>query len=102
MSSRSSISAANARAARKPRKAKPRSRKSPGIPPPVQFDLSKLPDDALLASVEVAAYLRKSVATVSAWRQNPNHALVWERVPPDDGVPRYRAGNLRRYMAGKS
>jgi hypothetical protein len=68
-----------------------------GVPPPPIFSLAELPDDALLTEMETAAVLRHSTNTMAAWRRQSNHPLAWEALP--GGFVRYRAGNVRRYVA---
>ncbi|MGV7216001.1 hypothetical protein [Bradyrhizobium sp. UFLA05-112] len=88
------------RAARKPRvpNKKPRIQKS-GTPPPPAFDLDALPDSAFLTSEEVASVLRRSIATVRFWRQDPDHPLRWEYI---DGKPLCRVRVLRGYIADRT
>jgi hypothetical protein len=50
-----------------------------------------------LTEAEVAAVGRWSTNTVAAWRQKPDHPLKWELVA--GRFVRYRAGDLKRYMA---
>jgi hypothetical protein len=68
-----------------------------GVPSPPSFSLKDLPDDTQLTEREVAGYGRWSTNTVQSWRQDPDHALKWEVVA--GRFIRYRAGNLRDYMA---
>ena len=65
-------------------------------PPPAQFSLAELPDDALLTQREIAAVLRVAVSTVETWRRR-GHSLKWARV--GSGLIRYRAGDLRHFLA---
>jgi hypothetical protein len=75
---------------------KPRVRKGTfGIPPPLKFDFDALPAGAWLTSDEVAAVLRRSKATLPAWRTDPNHALKWTRI---DGKPLYRVRDVRSFI----
>jgi hypothetical protein len=55
-----------------------------------------LPDDALLTQREVAAVLRVAVSTVETWRRR-GHSLKWATV--GGGLVRYRAGDLRKFLA---
>jgi phage terminase Nu1 subunit (DNA packaging protein) len=55
-----------------------------------------LPDDALLTQREVAAVLRVAVSTVETWRRR-GHPLKWATV--GGGLVRYRAGDLREFLA---
>ena len=74
---------------------KPRVRKGTfGIPPPPKFDFDALPDSAWLTSDEVASVLRRSKATLPAWRTT-NHALKWTRI---DGKPLYRVRDVRSFI----
>jgi hypothetical protein len=68
-----------------------------GTPPPASFSLQDLPADAQLTEAEVAAVGRWSTNTVAAWRRRPGHPLRWELVAGK--YVRYRAGDLKRYMA---
>src|SRR5262249_22764498 len=65
-------------------------------PPPAQFSLAELPDDALLTQREIAAVLRVAVSTVETWRRR-GHPLKWATV--GSGLVRYRAGDLRHFLA---
>jgi hypothetical protein len=92
---------ADARAARKPRKAKLRKARSrrAGVPPPVKFDLDALPDSAFLTSDEVAGIMRVSISTPRAWRQDKDHPLQWGYV---NGKPSYTVRSMRKYIAHTS
>jgi hypothetical protein len=68
-----------------------------GVPPPADFSLAVLPDDALLTEFEVASVLRVSTNTLGPWRRQPDPPLPWEILP--NGFIRYRAGALRAYLA---
>jgi DNA-binding transcriptional regulator YdaS (Cro superfamily) len=68
-----------------------------GVPPPADFSLTALPDDALLTEFEIASVLRVSTNTVSSWRRQLDHPLAWEVLP--NGFIRYRAGALCFYLA---
>jgi len=85
------------------RKEKRKSRKGTfGIPPPPKFDFDALPDSARLTNDDVAAVLRRSKATVPAWRADPNHPLgprAWEYI---DNKPLLRAGTMRAFMASRT
>jgi hypothetical protein len=70
---------------------------SRGLPPPAQFDLDLLPDSTLLTECETAAAGRFSRNTLQAWRRLPKHALRWTVVGA--GYIRYRAGDLKRFLA---
>src|SRR5262249_36779335 len=67
------------------------------VPPPVTFSLSELADDCLLTEREVAAIGRWAVSTVETWRRR-GHPLKWVHV--GQGHIRYRAGDLRQFLAG--
>jgi hypothetical protein len=64
-------------------------------PPPAQFSLAELPDDALLTQREIAAVLRVAVSTVETWRRR-GHPLKWATV--GSGLVRYRVGDLRHFL----
>jgi hypothetical protein len=64
-------------------------------PPPAQFSLAELPDDAMLTQREIAALLRVAVSTVETWRRR-GHALKWTAI--GSGLIRYRAGDLRNFL----
>ena len=65
-------------------------------PPPAQFSLAELPDDALLTQREIAAVLRVAISTVETWRRR-GHALKWATV--GSGLIRYYARDLREFLA---
>src|SRR5262252_3919874 len=66
-------------------------------PPPTDFSLASLADDALLTEFEVAAILRVSTNTLGSWRQQPGHPLRWRALP--NGFIRYTAGHVREFLA---
>ena len=66
-------------------------------PPPTDFSLASLADDALLTEFEVAAILRVSTNTLGSWRQQPGHPLRWRALP--NGFVRYTAGHIREFLA---
>jgi hypothetical protein len=68
-----------------------------GVPPPANFSLAALPDDALLTEVEVAAIGRWSTNTVAFWRRDPDHPLKWMTI--HGGRVRYQAGNVKAFIA---
>jgi DNA-binding transcriptional regulator YdaS (Cro superfamily) len=68
-----------------------------GVPPPSDFSLAALPDDALLTGYQVGALIQVSTNTIQSWRRQPDHPLEWEALP--NGLVRYRAGTLRAYLA---
>ena len=68
-----------------------------GVPPPADFSLAALPDDALLTEYQVGALIQVSTNTIQSWRRQPDHPLEWEVLP--NGLIRYRAGTLRGYLA---
>jgi hypothetical protein len=68
-----------------------------GAPDPLTYDLEQLPDSALLSGFEAAAAVRRPIATLEAWRLNPNHPLRWRRVA---GRPLYEVGSIRKFLQG--
>ena len=68
-----------------------------GVPPPADFSLAALPDDALLTEYQVGALFQVSTNTTQFWRRQPDHPLEWEILP--NGLIRYRAGAVRAYLA---
>lgn len=68
-----------------------------GTPPPPPFDLTQLPNSALLTEYEVAALARISTNTLAAWRRRSKHPLQWFTLP--GGFVRYRAGDVKMYLA---
>src|SRR5262249_31486880 len=68
-----------------------------GVPPPADFSLADLADDALLTEFQVGALFQVSTNTIQSWRRQPDHPLAWETLP--NGFVRYRAGALRYYLA---
>jgi hypothetical protein len=71
-----------------------------GKPPPASFSLAELHDDTQLNEHEVAAIGRWSISTVSSWRRQPDHPLLWDLVAGK--YVRYRAGDLKNFMAGSA
>src|SRR6516165_3354209 len=69
-----------------------------GVPPPADFSLAALPDDALLTEYQVGAFIQVSTNTIQSWRRQPDHPLEWEVLIPN-GLIRYRAGAVRAYLA---
>jgi hypothetical protein len=65
-------------------------------PPPTNFSLASLADDALLTEFEVAAALRLSTNTLGAWRKQSAHPLQWLALP--NGYIRYTALHLRQFL----
>jgi hypothetical protein len=67
-----------------------------GTPPPTNFSLASLADDALLTEFEVAALLRVSSNTLGGWRRQESHPLKWLALP--NGFVRYTAGHIREFL----
>ena len=63
-------------------------------PPPPAFSLAKLPDDALLTSLEVAAVTRNARSTVEGW---DDPTLEWVTLP--GGYRRVTVRSLRAFIA---
>jgi hypothetical protein len=77
---------------------KPRDRHGErSVPPPLEFDLFKLPDSTLITSRDVAAAGRWAVSTVETWRQRPKHPLKWMSLP--GGQRRTTVGDLKQFLA---
>ena len=70
-----------------------------GVPPHPKFRIADLDDDALLTRAEMCAATRTAIPTAELWAKEG-------RGPPitrmEDGQPRYRAGDVRRYMGLKN
>lgn len=63
-----------------PAKRKQRVRKARiNVPPPLAFDLLKVPGTALLTVVEVARAVRRSPQTVRLWHSQPDHIIKSQR-----------------------
>src|SRR5262245_22895684 len=72
-------------------------RRDRSIPPPVSFDVSALPGDALLTAREVASWLRLAVVTLESWRlRRPGHGPKWIIIA--GGRVRYSAASVRDWM----
>src|SRR5262245_89289 len=66
------------------------------VPPPPRFDITALPEDAILTSRELAGWLRLSQSTLEDWRiRHPDRGPPWVVVA---GRPRYRIGDVRRWL----
>jgi hypothetical protein len=66
------------------------------VPPPLMFDPSTLPDNAVLTAKELAGWLRLALSTLSDWRsQHPDRGPNWVLVADK---PRYRMGDVRRWL----
>ena len=87
-----------ARAARKPKKKRVRARPNTelGVPPPLAFDLHKVPPTALLTVPEIAAAVRRSAQSVRLWACQPYHVIKFVRV---DGRVMVSVGSVLRYLA---
>jgi len=68
-----------------------------GLPPPATFNLYTLPDEGLLTDIEVAAIIRISTNTTSAWRRRPGHPLKWIAIT--GGFVRYRVADVKAFLA---
>jgi hypothetical protein len=68
-----------------------------GVPPPLPFDLDALPASTRLAKTETAAAVRRSVACLDNWQQDPDHPLKWRRV---GGRILYELGSIREFLNG--
>ncbi|MCG2644290.1 MULTISPECIES: helix-turn-helix transcriptional regulator [Bradyrhizobium] len=66
------------------------------VPPPPEFDPSRLPDDCLLTTKELAGWLRLSLSTLEDWRlRHPERGPASVQVA---GMPRYRVGDVRAWL----
>jgi hypothetical protein len=68
-----------------------------GVPPPLTFDLDKLPASTLLNDTEAAAACRRSKAALENWRRDPDHPLRWRRV---SGRILYELASIRAFLKG--
>jgi hypothetical protein len=88
-----------ARATANPTKSPPRDRHGfRGTPPPADFSLAALADDALLNEVETAAVLRLSVSTLSAWRGRDDPLIEWLTLGGGRYI-RYRVSAVKKFLA---
>jgi hypothetical protein len=66
-----------------------------GTPPPLAFDIAKLPASTLLTEREAAAVMRRPMATLEYWRQIPDHPLRWRRA---NGRLLYELGTVLEFL----